>query len=135
MMKVWVCLIATVSLFFIGSSFFQDFDLAKSIERGKEVYINNCVNCHNEDGKATEGLYPPLAKSDYLQKSADTLINVVLSGQTGEVVVNGEKYNTDMPAQDYLTDDQVADVLNYVRNSWGNKMPAILPAQVKALRK
>lgn len=134
-MKVCVCLIATVSLFFICSSFFQDFDLAKSIERGKEVYTNNCVSCHNEDGKATEGLYPPLAKSDYLQKSADTLINIVLSGQTGEVVVNGEKYNADMLAQDYLTDDQVADVLNYVRNSWGNKMPRIIPAQVKTLRK
>ena len=59
----------------------------------------------------------------------------MLAGQTGEVIVNGEKYNDDMLAQDYLTDDQVADVLNYVRNSWGNKMQAIIPAQVKAFRK
>jgi mono/diheme cytochrome c family protein len=135
MKKVLMCLIATVSLFFICSSFFQDYDLAKRVELGKEVSANNCVSCHNEDGKATEGLYPPLAKSDYLQKSADTLINVILAGQNGEVIVNGEKYNDDMLAQDYLSDDQAADVLNYVRNSWGNKMPAIIPAQVKALRK
>jgi mono/diheme cytochrome c family protein len=135
MKKAWIGLIGTLSMFFLCSAFFQDFDLAKSIERGKEVYANNCVSCHNEDGKATAGLYPPLAKSDYLQKSADTLINVILAGQTGEVIVNGEKYNDDMLAQDYLSDDQVADVLNYVRNTWGNKMPAIVPAQVKALRK
>ena len=135
MKKTCMGLIGTVSIVFVCSAFFQDYDLAKSIERGKEVYANNCLSCHNDDGKATEGLYPPLAKSDYLQKTADTLINVILAGQTGEVIVNGEKYNDEMLAQDYLTDDQVADVLNYVRNTCGNKMTAIVPAQVKALRK
>jgi len=135
MKKEWICLTGTAGIFFICSAFFQEYDLAKSIERGKEVYTNNCVSCHNEDGKATAGLYPPLAQSDYLQKSVDTLIHVILSGQSGEVTVNGEKYNDNMLAFDYLSDDQVADVLNYVRNTWGNKMPAIIPAQVKALRK
>ncbi len=63
------------------------------------------------------------------------MIGVILKGQSGEVVVNGKKYNAIMPAQDYLTDIQIADVLNYVRNSWGNKIPGtIIPATVKALR-
>jgi mono/diheme cytochrome c family protein len=60
----------------------------------------------------------------------------VLEGQTGEIVVNDKKYNGQMLAQNYLSDDQIADVLNYIRNSLGNKIPdAITPAQVKAQRK
>jgi mono/diheme cytochrome c family protein len=135
MKKAWICSITVVSIFFACSAFLQDYDLAKSIERGKEVYTANCMNCHNEDGSATPGMYPPLTTSDYLKKTADTLINVILEGQTGEVIVNDEKYNMEMMAQNYLSDEQIADVLNYVRNTWGNKMPAIMPAQVKALRK
>ena len=89
-----------------------------------------------EDGKGTPDINPPVAKADYLKKPAKTLIDVILKGQSGEVVVNGKKYNALMPAQDYLTDIQIADVLNYVRNSWGNKIPGtITPATVKALRK
>jgi nitrite reductase (NO-forming) len=79
---------------------------------------------------------PPIAKADFLKKPSRTLINVILQGQSGEVVVNSKKYNALMPAQDYLSDEQIADVLNYIRNSWGNKIPGtITPASVKALRK
>ena len=126
--------VTTLCVFFICSAFFQEFDLAKSIERGKEVYGSFCLNCHLEDGSATPGLYPPLAKSDYLDKSTDTLVNIIVQGQSGEVTVNGEKYDGIMDPQDYLSDEQVADVLNYVRNNWGNKMPAITPTEVKAVR-
>jgi nitrite reductase (NO-forming) len=59
-----------------------------------------------------------------------------LEGQSGEVIVNGSKYDDEMPEQSYLSDDQIADVLNYIKNSWGNKLPdTITPALVKALRK
>ena len=68
-------------------------------------------------------------------KPVDSLITIVLEGQTGEIIVNDKKYNDEMLAQDYLSDAEIADVLNYVRNSWGNKMPVITPQQVKALRK
>jgi len=135
MKKVWVFSIAALSIFFASTAFLQEYDLPKSIERGKEVYTTYCMNCHLEDGSATPDLYPPLAKADYLKKTADTLINVILKGQTGEVVVNDQKYNDEMLAQNYLSDEQIADVLNYIRNSWGNKMPAITPPQVKAMRK
>ena len=121
---------------FLLSSFMPGQSLSESIKRGKEVYALYCQSCHMEDGKGTPDLNPPLAKADYLKKPAKTLINVILKGQSGEVVVNGKKYNAMMPAQDYLTDEQIADVLNYVRNSWGNKIPGtITPAMVKALRK
>jgi len=118
----------------LASSFFQKYDLPKSIERGKEVYATHCMNCHMVDGKGTD-IFPPVAKTDYLKKPAKTLINIILQGQSGEILVNKKKYDALMPAQAYLDDEQVADVLNYIRNSWGNKIPgAITPEQVKALR-
>jgi mono/diheme cytochrome c family protein len=121
---------------FLVSSFMPDPGLKESIKRGKEVYVLNCQNCHMEDGKGTPDINPPVAKADYIKKPAKTLINIILKGQSGDVAVNGKKYNTPMPAQDYLTDEQIADVLNYVRNSWGNKIPGMItPAMVKALRK
>jgi len=130
----------TISLISLGifllSSFVPNQALSESIKRGKEVYTLYCQNCHMEDGKGTPDINPPVAKADYLKKPAKTLIDVILKGQSGEVVVNGKKYNAIMPAQEYLSDEQIADVLNYIRNSWGNKIPGtITPASVKALRK
>ena len=115
-------------------SLFQDGDHLQKIKNGKEVYVRYCQSCHMEKGEGVEGLYPPLAKTSYI-KSSKKIIDIILYGQLGEVTVNGKKYNTDMPAQAYLTDDQIADVLTFVRNSWGNKYTAITPVQVKAQRK
>lgn len=135
-MKQAVTIFLVALTIFILSSFTYDQKLNESIKRGKEVYALYCQNCHMEDGKGTPEINPPVAKADYIKKPAKTLINIILKGQSGEVVVNGKKYNTIMPAQEYLTDIQIADVLNYVRNSWGNKVPGIVtPATVKALRK
>ncbi|MBT9484462.1 cytochrome c [Sediminibacterium sp.] len=116
-------------------AFIQPANLAKSIANGKTVYTNNCMNCHMEDGKGLAGAFPPIAKSDYLKRSPKDLISVILKGQSGEIKVNGVVYNGMMPAQDYLSDEEIADVLNYVNNSWGNKnLKPILPSQVKQLR-
>jgi len=121
---------------FLLSGFVPDQTLGESIKRGKEVYTLYCQSCHMEDGKGTPDINPPVAKADYVKKPAMTLIGVVLDGQSGEVVVNGKKYNAIMAPQPYLTDEQIADVLNYIRNSWGNKISGtITPAAVKALRK
>lgn len=135
MIRVSTITLITFGIFFL-SSFIPDPGLNESIKRGKEVYALYCQNCHMEDGKGMPEVNPPLAKADYIKKPAKTLITIVLKGQTGEVVVNGKKYNAIMQAQDYLTDIQIADVLNYTRNSWGNKIPGtITPAMVKAMRK
>jgi mono/diheme cytochrome c family protein len=101
---------------------------------GKEVYALHCQSCHMEKGEGMEGVYPPLAKTSYL-KDTKKNIKIILEGQSGEITVNGKKYNSNMPAQPYLTDKEIADVLTYVRSSWGNKYPAVKPAQVKAERK
>jgi mono/diheme cytochrome c family protein len=112
----------------------QKFDLKASIERGKEVYNTNCITCHMEKGEGLEGAFPPVAKSDYLMADKNRSIKQILEGASGEMTVNGKTYNGEMPAID-LTDEQVSDVLNYVRNSWGNKGAAVTPSEVKAQRK
>jgi len=111
----------------------QKFDLKASIERGKEVYNIHCITCHMEKGEGLEGAFPPLAKADYLMADKARSIKQILHGASGEMTVNGKTYSGEMPAID-LTDEQVSDVLNYVRNSWGNKGAAVTPTEVKAQR-
>ncbi len=74
-----------------------------------------------------------VAKADYLMADKTRSIKQILKGASGEMTVNGKTYNGEMPAID-LTDEQVSDVLNYVRNSWGNKGAAVTPTEVKAQR-
>ena len=114
--------------------FSQDKNLQESMKRGKEVYTLHCQNCHMEKGQGMEGVNPPVAKTTYL-KDTKKNIGIILNGQSGEVTVNGKKYNAIMNPLNYLDDKEIADVLNYIRNSWGNKYPIVTPAQVKAERK
>jgi mono/diheme cytochrome c family protein len=113
----------------------QKFDLKASIDRGKEVYTAQCMSCHSEQGEGIESVYPPLAKSDYMMADKKRSINQVLHGLTGEIKVNGKSYDGVMTGFDALTDAEISDVLNYVRNSFGNKGPAVTPEEVKAARK
>ena len=125
-------LIITISLMSFQKK--QKFDLKASIERGQEVYNTQCITCHMEKGEGIDGAFPPVAKSDYLMADKNRSIKQILEGATGEMKVNGKVYNGEMPAID-LTDEQVSDVLNYVRNSWGNKGGAVTPSEVTAQRK
>jgi len=110
------------------------FDLKASIARGKEVYVTYCMSCHMEQGEGLAGAYPPLAKSDYLMADKKRSITQVIHGASGEIKVNGAVYNAEMPGVD-ITDQEVSDVLNYVRNSFGNKGAAVTPEEVKVSRK
>ena len=127
-----VC-ITTTSAFF---SFQQKpkFDLKASIARGKEVYVSYCISCHMELGEGIEDIYPPLAKSDYLMADKNRSIKQILYGLNGEIKVNGKTYNGEMTGFD-MTDQEVSDVANYIRNSFGNKGGVVTPEEVKALRK
>lgn len=111
----------------------QSTPLAQSRQRGQEVFTTTCKVCHQENGQGLPKLYPPLAQSDFLATDPKRAIGIVLNGLNGEITVNGNLYNMEMPAQK-LNDQQVADVLNFVRNSWGNKGKAITAAQVRAQR-
>lgn len=94
-------------------------DLEKSIERGREVYQNFCVQCHLPTGKGVPNNFPPLAGSNWLTEKRTESIHSVKFGQRGEIVVNGVTYDGIMTPMG-LSDEEVADVLNYVMNSWGN---------------
>jgi len=87
---------------------------------GKEVYEDFCMVCHGPDGKGIAGQFPPLAGSDYLIKKRKESIHGVKFGQSGEMIVNKIKYNNVMPALG-LSNQEVADVMNYIMTSWGNK--------------
>ena len=110
------------------------FNLKESVERGKDIYITYCLTCHLDQGEGIEDVYPPLAKADYLMADKKRAIQQVLYGATGEMKVNGKTYNTEMTGFD-LTDQQASDVVNYIRNSFGNKGPAVTPEEVKVSRK
>jgi nitrite reductase (NO-forming) len=107
--------------------------LAQRMEAGKAFYTQNCAACHQLNGEGIPHAFPPLAKSDFLMKDKKRAIGVVLNGLTGDVVVNGQTYNGVMPALG-LSDDDVANVLTYVRNSWGNKGDLVTLKEVKAAR-
>jgi mono/diheme cytochrome c family protein len=115
----------TVLLF----SFYQSFDLEASVKRGKNIYEANCMACHMAEGEGIPGVYPPLANTDFLDDK-DRLVKIALLGIRGPLEVNGVQYNGEMPGLS-LSDQEVADVLNYVRNSWGNVGEAILPSEIQ----
>lgn len=97
----------------------QDTKLKESIKRGEEVYQNMCVTCHLANGEGVPKVYPPLAKSDYLMKKREASIRAIKYGLKGEIEVNGITYKG-MMLNSGLDDEEVADVMNYITNSWGN---------------
>lgn len=107
---------------------------AERMRAGEEVFNLACLACHQATGEGLPGAFPPLAKSDYLLSDPDRAVGVVVRGLTGEVTVNGQTYNSVMPAMSQLSDQQIADVLTYVLNSWGNQGGAIAAERVAAER-
>lgn len=99
--------------------------MAAQLERGKSVYQQTCFVCHQPNGLGVPNQIPPLAGSDYLKRDQAELIHLVVQGHTGEIVVNGKTYNATMIPQGNLSDQQIADVLTFVRNSWGNSGKAV----------
>lgn len=105
------------------------------MEKGKGVYMQTCFVCHQMNGEGVPAQIPPLAKSDYLAKlSNPEAIELVLVGRSGEVTVNGKKYNGTMTPLNYLSDDQIANVLTYVRSSFGNEGSTVSAEDVKRVR-
>ena len=105
-----------------------------SKQRGSALYKQYCLTCHQADGSGVPKLNPPLIKTSWVSGEKTKLIKWVLQGSVEKVEIDGENYANNMPAQNYLTDQQVADVLTYVRSSFGNKASAITPAEVKTVR-
>lgn len=97
---------------------------------GKRVYDQYCKACHLDDGRGMRGMHPPLIKNKTVNGNVDKLIDITLNGMTGKIVIDGVEYNGIMPPHLHLTDQQVADVLTYVRQSFGNQSGPVTSAQV-----
>ncbi|MGE0582314.1 MAG: copper-containing nitrite reductase [Steroidobacteraceae bacterium] len=107
---------------------------AQQVEAGGVLFRGTCSTCHQDNGAGLPNVFPPLAKSDYLLKDPKRAIEVVLNGLSGPVTVNGNTYNSVMPPMSQLTDDEVANILTYALNSWGNSGPAISKQDVAKIR-
>jgi nitrite reductase (NO-forming) len=101
---------------------------------GKAIFATTCQACHQAEGQGVPRVFPPLAKSDFLMADKARAIGVVLGGKSGALVVNGDTYNNAMPPWSHLSDEAVANVLTYVRNSWGNTGDPVTAADVAAVR-
>lgn len=107
--------------------------VAERVKFGKQIYMQTCFACHQGEGQGIAAAFPPLAKSDYLNADVDRAIKIVLQGKTGEITVNGAKYNSVMTAQT-LTDEEVANVLTFVYDSWGNNKTEVTPNMVAKVK-
>ena len=108
--------------------------LEQQIKAGETLFNGTCSVCHQSDGAGVANVFPPLAKSDYLNADQNRTIGVVLNGLNGAITVNGQNYNSVMPPMSQLNDDEIANILTYTMNSWGNKGGHITAKQVAQVR-
>ena len=107
----------------------------EQMKAGEVLYAGTCSVCHQTTGAGLPGVFPPLAKSDYLLADKRRAADVVLNGLSGPVTVNGTAFNSVMPPMSQLNDDEVANILTYVLNSWGNKAGQVSAAEVAEVRR
>lgn len=99
---------------------------------GDAIYNRTCITCHQAHGEGIPNTFPPLAKSDYIANRENT-IRQVIKGSSGEITVNGKKFNNTMPPQQ-LSDEEIASVLSYVYSNFGNSGSAVTAEEVKGVR-
>jgi nitrite reductase (NO-forming) len=104
------------------------------VKAGQALFAGTCSTCHQPEGQGMEGVFPPLAKSDYIAADPKRVPNAILHGLVGKVTVNGKDYNSNMPPMNQLTDDEVANIATYVLNSWGNPGGRVTKEEAAAIR-
>ena len=123
-MKLFVGIIG-LFIIYEGTWLYQKKPLDQSIADGKEIYNDFCVQCHLDNGEGVSGVFPPLAKSDYLLNNIEMSIRGLKYGLSGPIVVNGEEYDGVMQNQG-LDNLEIADVMNFILNNWGNEYKEII---------
>ena len=104
------------------------------VAAGEALFAGTCSTCHQADGAGIEGVFPPLAGSDFLNADPERAVGIVLNGLSGPVTVNGVEYDSVMPPMSQLNDDEVANILSFVYDSWGNSQIAVSPELVAEIR-
>jgi len=107
--------------------------IEERMKLGQTLFMTNCSSCHQASGQGVPNAFPPLAKSDYFMKQPDKGIGIVMHGLSGNIIVDGHNFNGIMP-QLSLSDDDIANILTYERNSWGNKSGMVTAAEVAKVR-
>jgi nitrite reductase (NO-forming) len=132
-MKKIILLLIIVTTSFTSQSFCQNTTSSLNLKNGQTVYESYCMSCHMEDGKGIEGAFPSLVQTGNLNDK-NRLVKIILQGMRGKIVVKGTNYDAEM-AGISLTDQEVSDVINYIRNSWGNKAPLMKLNEVEVAKK
>lgn len=133
-MKI-IVIIYLLSLGIFSSLLFQNKTKKESIKAGSEIYQDFCLQCHLSTGIGVSGVFPPLKASDYLLENTNLSIAGIKYGLRGKIIVNNEEYDGIMVRQG-LDNEEVADVMNYILNEWGNQTSAfITPNQVSKISK
>lgn len=101
---------------------------------GEGIYFMYCGICHQRNGKGAPGRFPPLAQTDWVTGDKQRLIRVILNGLEGGIEVNGLGYNSLMPQHSFLTDQQIASVLSFIRQSFGNDAGPVSASEVEKER-
>lgn len=127
-----LCITATLTA--LGQQKAKPSISTETLSTGKAVYQQYCLSCHQADGGGVPNLNPPLIKTAYVLGDQTRLINILLKGMSTGVVIDDEEYTNPMPPLNFLSDEQIANVLTYVRNNFQNKASAVTVAQVKMVR-
>jgi nitrite reductase (NO-forming)/hydroxylamine reductase len=104
------------------------------MDKGRELYKQNCAACHQPEGQGLTGAFPPLAKSDFIAANPSAVLETTVQGRQGKMVVNGVEYNNVMPAMSYLSDKDLSYIVTFVLNSWGNPGGKVTTEQVASYR-
>lgn len=103
----------------------------KYIIQGRDLYKANCASCHQADGKGLKKLIPPLASSDFLRKNQIESVHLIKNGASESITVNGISYQPTMPAHAHLSNLEIAEIMTYINNSWGNEFGFVDGKKVK----
>lgn len=117
----------------VSQSFKQTNPATTSLKNGKQAYETYCQSCHMEDGQGVPGAFPTLVKAGNLNDK-NRLVKIILQGMRGSITTKGVKYDAEMTGID-MSEKETADLINYIRNTWGNKAPMIGVADVATAKK
>ncbi|MGN6264776.1 MAG: c-type cytochrome [Ginsengibacter sp.] len=109
-------------------------DSVASLKRGKALYATYCLTCHQGDGGGVPNLNPPLIQTSFVTGKKDPLIKIILKGLNTHMDIDGESYSNNMPPFEWLKDQQIADILSYIRNNFGNKKSIVVKTEVQKVR-
>ncbi len=101
---------------------------------GEALYARYCLACHQADGKGVPGIHPTLVKTDWVLGDKERLIDIVLNGMKGSVLINGEEFNGIMAPMSFINDQDIADILTYIRSNFGNDASEVMPEEVAKVR-